>query len=435
MTKRQWLRVSSTAASDVGLVREGNEDDYFVGDTVVAVADGMGGHVAGEVAARTALEPLAALDGKVFASSDEAEEALAEAVRVANRLVVEKAEADPELQGMGTTLTAGMVRDGRLHVAHVGDSRAYLLRVDEPMTQLTTDHTLVERLVREGRLSRHEAALHPQRNFITRAVGNEPDVVVDSLPPLTLQPGDQVLLCSDGLTGPVSDADISAVLNAGQDGPTTVRRLIAEANNAGGPDNITIVLLRISGAPGPEDAPATADQLRRIRTREDAKAEDWASKMGQLGAPQGAVQREDTADRASGGRGRRVFAGLLGALLLIGVVGGGTLLLLSRAYFVGEHDGKLAVFQGVPQEVGSVPLYRVIDGEITDLDIDAFPDWRQERIQQGITASTILEARRRIDELASTIVRDPVEPGNGRDARDEPAGNTRPGTSEDGTED
>ncbi|MGM0818476.1 MAG: Stp1/IreP family PP2C-type Ser/Thr phosphatase [Actinomycetota bacterium] len=421
MSQRQWMRIATYARSDVGRVRAGNEDDYYVGETVVAVADGMGGHVAGEVAAKTALEPIAALDGKVFTSGEAADEALVEAVREANRQVVSRAEAEPDLKGMGTTLTAGMIRDGRLHVAHVGDSRAYLLRGGAPIEQLTTDHTLVERLVREGRLSRDEAALHPQRNVITRAIGNEPDVVVDSLPPIRLEPGDEILLCSDGLTGPVGDEAIGAILAEHDDGETAVTALVDAANDAGGPDNITVVLLRVSGDP---EAASTAEELdeqrlRRIRTREDTDRQDWASTLGRFGAPQGVATRPDETPEARTGRGRRVLAGLVALGLLLGVLGGGGYVLLSRAYFIGEHEGQLAIFQGLPQEVGTVPLNRVIDEEVSDVAVEDFPEWRQDRIRDGITAGTIVEARRRIDELESTL--SPGEATPTREREDSPA--------------
>jgi PPM family protein phosphatase len=420
------MRITAFARTDVGKVRPENEDDFFVGRQVFAVADGMGGHAAGEVAAKTALEPLVSIDSRTFDSADAAEEALAEAVREANRQVVEMAEAQPELHGMGTTLTAALLRDGRLHLAHVGDSRAYLLRDGEAITQLTTDHTLVERLVREGRLSREEVATHPQRNVITRAIGNEPDVVVDSLPALRLQSGDQVLLCSDGLTGPLGDADIAATLTHTPDGDEAVTSLISQANEAGGPDNITAIVLRVEGE---DDDPVVAvknENVRQIRTRHDGDETDWAKRLGRLGAPQGVETRKDKkarSERASGGGGgggRRVFAVLLALLLLLGVVAGGGWMLLSRAYFVGAYEEQVAIYRGVPEEVWNIRLNQVIDEEVTDLDLDEFPDWRRSQIEDGITARTIDEARRIVRTLEGSIGdRQPVDDPDG--GTDEPA--------------
>jgi PPM family protein phosphatase len=240
------MRVSSFAGSDVGLARSGNEDSYFCGRTVFAVADGLGGHQGGEVASAAAVAPLAALDGRSFEDPAEAAEALAGAIREANAAIIQRAAGDPALWGMGTTVTAATVAGDRfLQLAHVGDSRAYLLRAGEPR-QLTSDHTVVGELVRRGRLTRAQAAIHPERNILTRAVGLDPDIAVDTPEPLELEPGDQVLLCSDGLTEAVDDDQIAALLTDHDDGARACRALIDAANAAGGPDNITVVLLRVS---------------------------------------------------------------------------------------------------------------------------------------------------------------------------------------------
>jgi PPM family protein phosphatase len=240
------MRLSSFAGSDVGRTRAGNEDSYFCGRTVFAVADGLGGHQGGEVASAAAVAPLAALDGRGFADPGEAAEALAAAVREANAAILDRAAGDPGLWGMGTTLTAAAVAgDQQLQLAHVGDSRAYLLR-DGSLDQLTTDHTVVGELVRRGRLTPSQAAIHPERSILTRAVGLDPTVPVDLPDPLELQAGDQVLLCSDGLTEAVGDDQIAALLSAASDGDAACRALIDAANAAGGPDNVTVVLLRVA---------------------------------------------------------------------------------------------------------------------------------------------------------------------------------------------
>jgi PPM family protein phosphatase len=239
------MRLSSFAGSDVGRTRSGNEDSYFCGRTVFAVADGLGGHQGGEVASAAAVAPLAALDGREFADPDQAAEALAVAIREANSAILDRAAGDPGLWGMGTTMTAAAVAgDSHLQLAHVGDSRAYLLR-DGDLEQLTTDHTVVGELVRRGRLTPEQAAIHPERSILTRAVGLDPRVLVDTPDPVGLRPGDQVLLCSDGLTEAVADDRIAELLSAGADGETACRSLIDAANAAGGPDNITVVLIRV----------------------------------------------------------------------------------------------------------------------------------------------------------------------------------------------
>jgi serine/threonine protein phosphatase PrpC len=238
------MRLSSFAGTDVGRVRSGNEDSYFCGRTVFAVADGLGGHQGGEVASAAAVEPLAALDGRELADPDEAAEALAAAIREGNTAILDRAAGDPGLWGMGTTVTAAArAGDHHLQLAHVGDSRAYLLR-DGSLAQLTTDHTVVAELVRRGRLTPEQAAIHPERSILTRAVGLDPRVPVDTPDPLELHDGDQVLLCSDGLTETVHDDQIAELLATTHDGEAACRSLIDAANAAGGPDNITVVLLR-----------------------------------------------------------------------------------------------------------------------------------------------------------------------------------------------
>jgi PPM family protein phosphatase len=242
------MRLSSFAATDVGLQRAGNEDSHLRGRTVFAVADGLGGHQGGEVASAMAVERLGALDGRSFAEPTQAAAALADAIADANRAILERGVADQGLWGMGTTVTAAaVVGDLVLQLAHVGDSRAYLLRGDGPPRQLTTDHTVVGELVRRGRLTPQQAASHPERSILTRAVGLDPNVQVEQPAPLGLQPGDQVLLCSDGLTETVADEQLAQVLAGQADGDDACQALIAAANAAGGPDNITVVLLRVAG--------------------------------------------------------------------------------------------------------------------------------------------------------------------------------------------
>jgi PPM family protein phosphatase len=243
------MRLSSFAGTDVGRARSGNEDSYFCGRTVFAVADGLGGHQGGEVASAAAVEPLAALDGREFAEPGEAAEALTAAIREGNAAILERAAGDPGLWGMGTTVTAAaaLAGDRHLQLAHVGDSRAYLLR-DGSLEQLTTDHTVVGELVRRGRLTPEQAAIHPERSILTRAVGLDPRVPVDTPDPVELRDGDQVLLCSDGLTEAVDEDQIAELLSAADDGDAACRSLIDAANAAGGPDNITVILLRAGGS-------------------------------------------------------------------------------------------------------------------------------------------------------------------------------------------
>ncbi|MFI5046874.1 MAG: Stp1/IreP family PP2C-type Ser/Thr phosphatase [Acidimicrobiia bacterium] len=227
------------AATDVGRVRSGNEDGYLVDDGVglVAIADGMGGHLGGEVASATALEALRA--------AVRAGRPLRDAMLDANEAVFVKSHSDASLTGMGTTLTAGTIAAGNTFIlAHVGDSRAYLFREGE-LRRITTDHSHVQELVDDGRLTDDEAAAHPMRNIVTRSVGTDPTVDVDVFP-LTLQLDDRVVLCSDGLTDMVHEDAIAAELRREPDPTVCALKLVDRANAAGGVDNITVVIVTVT---------------------------------------------------------------------------------------------------------------------------------------------------------------------------------------------
>lgn len=424
------MRISAYAKSDVGLVRQSNEDGVFAGSTAFAVADGMGGHAAGEVASATALQPVAALDGQHFSSDQEIQQALLGAVESANRSVVAKAEEEPTYQGMGTTLTAAVIEDDRLHLAHVGDSRAYLLRGPQPLIQLTTDHTVVEQLVQDGRLSREQVADHPQRAVITRAIGIEDDVEADSFPGLALHSGDQVLLCSDGLTGPVSDEEIAEILRAHEDGDSACQALVDAAKAAGGPDNITVLLIRVSGDPAASAsgaAGATSDVTEElalgasgqgsggVHAGEKAQRE-WAMATGAASgaappasgpAPPAAPPRAAPSGSGPGGgepsQAWRLVALVVGLVVVVGLIAG-FWVLASRAWFVGEHAGSVAVFRGVPSELAGVRLYWL--AEETDVAVeDLAPRWQQ-RIDRGIRRTSAAEAEELVSRLRGETERD-----------------------------
>jgi serine/threonine protein phosphatase PrpC len=233
--------VEHAGLSDVGLERDGNEDSFLVGPPLFVVADGMGGAQAGEVASRTLVEVF-----EQAAAGDRLPDALKATVEDANSRIHAMAKDDPSLRGMGCTTTASYVAGGHLTIAHVGDSRLYRLRGDS-LEQLTEDHSLVGGLVRLGQLTPEEAAVHPQRSVILRAVGVEPRVEVDLLHQ-DLEPDDVYLTCSDGLTGMVPDEVIAETLKSLPKLSTAAEMLIELANSAGGRDNITVVLFRIGRA-------------------------------------------------------------------------------------------------------------------------------------------------------------------------------------------
>jgi len=236
------MRLVFAAATDVGRMRKNNEDSYLSAKPVAAVADGMGGHSAGEVASAIAIEELAALGERgPWENETAATDDLKQAILRANRRIREMAASDRKLNGMGTTLVA-LLQDGDMvHVANVGDSRGYLLRQGE-LSQVTVDHSLVQELVDDGRLSPEDAERHPQRSVITRALGIDPEVEFD-LFTYKLQVGDRLLLCSDGLSDVVEPTQIRKVLLRVRSPQKAARQLITVANEQGGPDNITVIVV------------------------------------------------------------------------------------------------------------------------------------------------------------------------------------------------
>ncbi|HLF99357.1 MAG TPA: Stp1/IreP family PP2C-type Ser/Thr phosphatase [Acidimicrobiia bacterium] len=236
------MKLKVGVATDVGRTRTANEDSFLRDDKgqTFAVADGMGGHRAGDVASATAVDVVTReLAGGAT---------LVEAIVAANDEVFAKAQANPEMRGMGTTVTSVLFDGERALLAHVGDSRGYLWR-DRALTQVTEDHSLVEELVRQGRLTPEEAAVHPQRNIVTRALGVDADVLVDTYE-IDLYPGDRLLLCSDGLSSMMRDDEIAAVLRGDADPQAAADALVDAANRAGGEDNITVLVIDVVGDRG-----------------------------------------------------------------------------------------------------------------------------------------------------------------------------------------
>ncbi len=234
------LTITAGAATDAGMVRPGNEDAYLVAPPLYVVADGMGGHRGGEVAARLAVTTLSTRAPEI-ASGDGA--TLVEVMHEANGIILRSSQEDERLRGMATTCTAAVVRGRVARIAHVGDSRAYHFH-EGRLTQLTDDHSVVAQLVREGYLTAAEAAVHPRRNVIMRALGSIDDVDIDTAEAI-LDAGDRLLLCSDGLTNCLNDPAIAALLASERDAQSAAERLVERANAAGGPDNITVVVVDV----------------------------------------------------------------------------------------------------------------------------------------------------------------------------------------------
>ena len=334
------MKFADGACSDVGRGRPENEDDFLVDreHRLYAVADGMGGHRAGEVASATAIETLRA----AFVGG----EPLDRAVAAANAAVFAKGADDDALRGMGTTLTAVTVQsDGTAVLGHVGDSRAYLLR-DGAVTRVTDDHSLVEQLVRDGRLTPEEAQNHPQRAIITRALGVDPDVEVDTYR-IALRPGDRLLICSDGLSNMLSDDTIGATLRRHTDPQQAAETLVDMANQAGGDDNITVVVLdALSDGTDGAAAPAATAGAHAVSDAPDAGLGD-SSGGAALTDEDGDADAEPPLRR----RHRGIRAALFWGLPIVAVVGialGAVGWYARRTYYVGLAGDRVTLFKGVP---------------------------------------------------------------------------------------
>ncbi|MCX8007765.1 MAG: Stp1/IreP family PP2C-type Ser/Thr phosphatase [Coriobacteriia bacterium] len=341
--RHEWY----AGASDVGLVRTGNEDAYLMEPPLFAVADGLGGHQAGEIASTLAVETLYA-----HAPKRADAKGLARAVRAANAAVIEAAEQGRGREGMGTTLTAAMVEGTRIAVAHVGDSRAYLLSRGS-LVQITQDHSLVADMVRSGTLTHEAARVHPNRSVITRALGSDPNMIADAIEVDAAQ-GDRLLLCTDGLTGMLDDAAIQEILRTAPSPKAAVTRLVAAANEAGGHDNITVVVVDIT------EASATR--------RTEGAGRVSASETDAAGAP------------------RRVWPVralwvLALAAVLAGSAGAARGFARSQAFVIAQ-GGRVAVYRGVPGEFAGIRLQWL--EELTDVPVSALDPVTAARLVRGI---------------------------------------------------
>jgi PPM family protein phosphatase len=358
----------SAGVTDPGRKRRRNEDSFVIEPPLFAVADGMGGAQAGEVASR-----LAAAAFREFHEADalDSEERVAAIIQEANRRIYERASSDAQASGMGTTITAALIDGDQLAIGHVGDSRAYRLRAGV-LEQLTDDHSLVADLVRSGRLTPEEADTHPQRSVITRALGTDSEVDVDTFM-VEVEVGDVFLLCSDGLTSMVGDEEIHHLVSGASGLEQAAKALVKAANRAGGEDNVTVVLFALGG--DKEELEETAVVSGNGRADEDDLEDTLSGLESQTltAAPATVVERQRewgppleeepqrelvTPERGPRWR-RRLMLSALGLAFVAGIIAA-AFWALSRANFVGvDEDGNVAVYQGVPLDLGGgIHLYR-----------------------------------------------------------------------------
>ncbi|AZM90016.1 serine/threonine-protein phosphatase [Streptomyces sp. W1SF4] len=448
---RMSLSLRFAAGSHKGMIREGNEDSGYAGPRLLAVADGMGGQAAGEVASSEVISSLVQLDDDVPGS--DILTALGIAVQRANDQLRVMVEDDSQLEGMGTTLTALLWTGQRLGLVHVGDSRAYLLR-DGVLTQITQDHTWVQRLVDEGRITEEEATTHPQRSLLMRALGSG-DVVEPDLSIREVRAGDRYLICSDGLSGVVSHQTLEETL-ADYHGPhETVQSLIQLALRGGGPDNITCIVADVLDT---DSGDTMAAQLNDTPVVVGAVAENQhqlfdgnamqtpagrASGLGRQAPPpagsfgppgsgeapgygypdqgQGGAlgnfgepepydadgKYEDTYDhpRKRRGKGRKWTTRTLILLLVAGVVGGGLYAAhrwTQTQYYVGVKGDHVALYRGLSQNLAWIHLSQV-ETDHPEIELKYLPPFKRKQVESTISESSLDGARKKIEELGVQV--------------------------------
>jgi serine/threonine protein phosphatase PrpC len=379
------LALRYAVRSDVGLLREGNEDSAYAGPWLLAIADGMGGHAAGDVASGVAITVLSQLDHQP--ASQDLIEPLAAAVAAANVTLHEMSVADPSVEGMGTTLTAMLWQDARVALCHIGDSRAYLLR-DGEFVQITRDHTLVQSLVDDGRLTPQAAASHPQRSLLLRALDGRSEVEPD-LSMREAKLGDRYLLCSDGLSSVVAEQTLHKTLQAIPDPDDAVIQLIELAIRGGGPDNITCIVadvVPVTGGPVPPSrasvvagAASSADNRPPMRTDTPASRAHQLTQFGKVPPPTGAHHAppaepkdtrdfrvdtgdpDDDADDVRYARRRWPVVSSILVILVLLIAGGGYAgwRYIQGQYYVGADNNQVVIFRGINEKIAGLSLSSV----------------------------------------------------------------------------
>ncbi|MEU6297171.1 PP2C family protein-serine/threonine phosphatase [Streptomyces erythrochromogenes] len=448
------LSLRFAAGSHKGMIREGNEDSGYAGPRLLAIADGMGGQAAGEVASSEVISTLVQLDDDVPGS--DILTSLATAVQRANDQLRVMVEEDPQLEGMGTTLTALLWTGQRLGLVHVGDSRAYLLR-DGVLTQITQDHTWVQRLVDEGRITEEEATTHPQRSLLMRALGSG-DIVEPDLSIREVRAGDRYLICSDGLSGVVSHQTLEETL-ADYHGPReTVQSLIQLALRGGGPDNITCIVADVldtdSGdtlAAQVSDTPvvvgAVAENQHQLfdggnamqtpAGRASGLGRQAPPPAGAFGPPgsgdasgygygdhgqgggagygsfgeadgyDGGSGYEDTYDhpRRRRSKGRKWTTRTLTLLVVAGVIGGGLYAgwrWTQTQFYVGVKGEHVALFRGISPKLGPLELSKV-ETDRPDIELKYLPPFKRKLVEATISEGSLDGARKKLDDLGVQV--------------------------------
>jgi len=394
------IALNYAARSDIGLGRyKNNQDSGYAGPHLLVVCDGMGGNAGGDVASSLTVGRLAGLDGEAHGSN--ALQRLEQKIREAASTVRERACEQPELEGMATTVTALLRSGDRLALAHVGDSRAYLLH-DGDLTQVTTDHTFVQRLVDEGRITAEEADRHPQRNVVTRMLGDlgTSDDIDSSM--RSAGAGDRWLLCSDGLSGFISKDTLAETLASVPDPGACADRLVQLALRGGGADNITCIVADVvEVSTAPTTTPQVVGAAASDRGRPTVAHESAASKAAALSP---ASDQEDDAgytdeEEPAPGRARTIRRALGGLLLLAILAGGlyGAWVWSQSRYYVGADGDQVAIYRGLDADVGQISMSRLHERQ--DLQVETLTEVNQGNVRSGIGADDLADAEQIVANL------------------------------------
>ncbi len=386
------LTLRYAVRSDRGLVRGNNEDSVYAGPRLLAIADGMGGHAAGEVASKIVISTLEPLDedrplGDMLS-------ALRQAVERANQGIADEVQSDPELDGMGTTLTALRFSGAQIGLAHVGDSRAYLMRGDH-LSQITHDDTYVQSLVDQGRLTLDEAANHPRKSVILRALTGaavDPDVSIREA-----RPGDRYLLCTDGLSDVVSAQTLYETLAEG-DPQECADRLVDLALRGGGPDNVTCIVADVVSSDYGDDVPVIAGAFVDPDSATPPRTDSPAERAANINRPEPeppVVVRPSLVRRVRSHLRGIIIAGIVLIVIVVGAILGYSW--TQSQYFVGVDGDQVAVFQGVDSSFGPLKFFRVETH--TDLKTADLTQSARSQVSSGITANNANEANQIVERL------------------------------------
>ncbi|MDX6322924.1 MAG: family protein phosphatase [Propionibacteriaceae bacterium] len=418
------LRLRFVTHSEIGLVRKNNQDSGFASPHLLAVADGMGGAAAGDLASAVAIDTLSTVDHAP--QSGDMLDVLADAIHLANERIAILVEDDPSLDGMGTTVTSALFDGAQLGLAHIGDSRAYLLR-DGRLERLTHDHSWVQSLVDDGKISTDEAAIHPHRSLLLKVLNgqpsNEPDLTV-----VSLRARDRLLFCSDGVCGLVDDPEIAEAMRLG-DLDDALLQLIEASHAAGGIDNITVILADVVEADGTDgtfvlgaaaerEIPpiaatvhgAGADLDDDGQARNTAVTAAGAAATGATGTGEPGVADTGEDDEArytpqppAKRRLGRTLAGVLVLVLVLGAALAAGYAWTRTQYYVADAGTKVAIYQGLPDGVPGIPLSRVY--EVQDLELSSLPPFYQQMVRSAIEVESLAAARETVAALEATAKR------------------------------